>query len=48
MNDHEKIKAYYDIVVKYLLGRDDTKDTLLDFVNAVLEDSGLNPVVSLE
>lgn len=48
MEKPEKIKAYYDIVVKYLLGREDTKDSLIDFVNAVLEDSGLYPVVSVE
>ncbi|MBN2436443.1 MAG: PD-(D/E)XK nuclease family transposase [Spirochaetes bacterium] len=34
-----EIKAYNDIVAKYILGREETKDILLSFVNAVFEDS---------
>lgn len=44
----EQIHAYSDMVVKYLLGREDTKDLLLEFINAVLEDSGSEPIVSVE
>ena len=35
-------------MIKYIFGREETKDLLLSFINAVLEDSGLNPIVSFE
>ncbi len=44
----EQIKAYSDIVVKYLFGREETKDILLSFINAVMEDSGLELIKSVE
>ncbi len=43
----ERINAYSDIVVKYLLGREESKDSLLSFINAVLSDSGFNTIASV-
>ena len=37
-----------DIVFKYLLGREETKDLLLSFINSVLEDSDLSTMKSVE
>lgn len=44
----QQIRAYTDIVVKYLLGREETTDILLSFLNAVMEDSGLDLIESVE
>lgn len=44
----EQIRAYTDMVIKYLLGTEDSKEELKDFINAVLEDSGFEPVEVLE
>ena len=42
------INPLSDIVFKYLLGREETKDLLLSFINSVLEDSDLETMQSLE
>ena len=42
------INPLSDIVFKYLLGREETKDLLLSFINSVLEDSDLETMHSIE
>ncbi len=37
-----------DFFVRYLLGSEENKDLLLDFINAILIDSGFKPAVKLE
>ncbi len=37
-----------DFFVRYLLGSEENKDILLDFINTILNDSGFNPAVKLE
>ncbi len=37
-----------DFFVRYLLGSEENKDILLDFINTILNDSGFNPAVNLE
>lgn len=44
----EQIKAYSDIVFKFLMGREETKDLLISFINAVMEDSNLDLITSVE
>jgi predicted transposase/invertase (TIGR01784 family) len=44
----ETIHAYSDIVVKYLLGREETKEELKAFINAVLTDSGFDEITTIE
>ena len=46
-NETEYIKASADIVVKYLLGVPETDKALISFINAVLEDSGFEPISSV-
>ena len=36
-----------DFFVRYLLGQEENKSVLLDFINAVLTDSGFKPAVDL-
>jgi len=43
-----KIKAYHDIFVKYLFGSEGNEDLLLQFINAVLMDSGFDKITSVE
>jgi predicted transposase/invertase (TIGR01784 family) len=43
-----EIKAYNDIVAKYILGREETKDILLSFVNAVFDDSDYEQIKEIE
>jgi predicted transposase/invertase (TIGR01784 family) len=42
------IRATSDVFVLWLLGHESRKDLLLDFVNAVLTDSGFKPVCTVE
>ena len=44
MSEKEYIKASSDIVVKYLLGVPETKKALVNFINAVLENSVFQPI----
>ena len=37
-----------DFIFRYVLGREEAKPLLLDLVNAVLEDAGCQPIISLE
>jgi predicted transposase/invertase (TIGR01784 family) len=37
-----------DFIFRYVLGREETKPLLLDLVNAVLEDAGCHPIISLD
>jgi len=41
------IRASADIVVKYLLGVHETEKALISFINAVLEDSGFQPIYTV-
>jgi len=41
------LKLSNDFIFKYVFGREENLDILLDFVNAVLVDSGFTPVVGL-
>ncbi len=45
--EQEYIKASADIVVKYLLGVQETESALKNFINSVLEDSGFEPISSV-
>ena len=36
-----------DFIFKYVFGREETKDILIDLINAVLSDSGFEPVASI-
>jgi len=47
MSEREYIKASADIVVKHLLGAPETKKALINFINAVLEDSGFQPITQV-
>lgn len=42
------IKPVSDIFIKYLFGIEENKDLLLSFINAVLEDSGFQKIVTVE
>ncbi len=42
------VKPWADIYIRYLFGRESNKDLLLSFINAVLEDDGFTPIVSIE
>jgi len=44
----ETIKAYSDIVIKYIMGREETKDILLAFINAVLLDAEFDEITEIE
>jgi len=37
-----------DFIFRYVLGREEAKPLLLDLVNAVLEDAGCLPIISLD
>ncbi len=37
-----------DFFVRYLLGSEENKAILLDFINTILKDSGFNPAVKLK
>jgi len=41
------INPLSDIFIKYLLGSEKNKDLLLSFINAVLEDAGLDKIVDV-
>ena len=42
------IKPTSDIFVKYLFGTEESKDQLIAFINAVLEDAGFNKIQDIE
>jgi hypothetical protein len=42
-----ELRLINDYIFKYMFGREETKDVLLDLVNAILEDSGWPRVRSL-